>query len=182
MRPIRPRPGGAARAARAAADRVEIGETLQRYGVALDERDFALLDRVFLPDARLRYAMPAAEGGEPQRAEGTLEAWKKIFRGFLAPFAWTQHLTSAPLVELDGDRALSTCRLLATHVQRRTGGGHSLWRVYGVYRDRWVRSEAGWRIAEREFRGEHTEGAPLPPAEVELAAAPDPWRGDPAED
>lgn len=167
---------------RAARDRVEIGEVLQRYGMALDEKRFEELDRVFTPDAVLRYAMPASGEGEPQRAEGGLDAWRRLFRGFLAPFFWTQHLVSPPVVELDGDEARSTCRLLASHIQIRKGGGRNLWRVWGVYRDRWRRCDEGWRICEREFDGVHTEGEMLPVDAVEtFASAPGRrWRDDPA--
>lgn len=154
-----------------ARDRVEIAECVQRYGLALDGRDFALLDRVFTADARLRYAMPGAPGGEgaggAQAAEGDLALWKRLFAGFLAPFVWTQHLVSTPVVELEDDRARSTCRLVATHAQRRRGGGRSVWVVYGTYRDRWRRTPEGWRICEREFEGAHQEGRPLGPDEVE---------------
>lgn len=165
---------------RATRDRVEIGEVLQRYGLALDEKDFDLLDEVFTPDARLRYAMPSPPGGEPPpAAEGGLAQWKAIFRGFLAPFYWTQHLVSPPVVELEGDRARSTCRLLASHVQvRRADGGRQLWTVYGVYRDEWLRTAGGWRIARRSFQGVHQEGAMLPADAAEhFDRPPAPWRG-----
>lgn len=156
---------------RHARDHVEIAQAVQRYGQALDERRFELLDSVFTPDARLRYRMPTADGERPQVADGGLEQWRSLFRSFLAPFAWTQHLMSDPVVELDGDRARTVCRLLASHGQVRRSGGRNLWTVWGVYRDAWVRTESGWRIRERDFEGLHTEGRALPADEVESPEA-----------
>jgi hypothetical protein len=41
-------------------------------------------------------------------------------------------------------------------------GEQSTWVVNGTYRDRLVRTADGWKIAERTFRGYHTEGELLP--------------------
>jgi 3-phenylpropionate/cinnamic acid dioxygenase small subunit len=144
-----------------AAVRLEIAELLQRYGAALDERRFDLLDRVFTPDAELHYRM-----GE-QETRGDLARWKTLFRDFLRPFHWTQHVVSVPQVELEGERALATSRLIATHVQiRRRDATRSTWTVYGVYRDELARTASGWRIRRRSFESAHADGAPLPPDEV----------------
>lgn len=143
-----------------AADHVEISQVLQRYGQALDEKDYALLDRVFEPGARLNYQM--GEGAPTTYPEMT-----KQFREFLAAFSYTQHVFSHPVIELDGDRAEARCRLIATHVQRPRAGGRNIWVVYGFYRDTLVRTVAGWRVSERTFRGVETEGELLPPEAVE---------------
>jgi hypothetical protein len=143
--------------ARELADRAEIADVIERYFVALDERDWAGLDAVFAPGATLVYDM-----GAPARS--THPAMVELFRRFCDRFVLTQHLASAPLVELDGDRARARTKLRALHVQEDAAGARNAWVVHGVYRDVLARGAAGWRIVERHFRSLHVEGA-LWPAE-----------------
>jgi hypothetical protein len=143
-----------------AASHVEIQQVLQRYGQALDEKRYELLDEVFAPGAVLDYEM---NGGQPSSHPEMVAE----FREFLASFFYTQHLFSLPVIDLKGDRAQSTCRLIATHVQRPLAGGRSAWTVYGVYNDELIQTEVGWRIARRRFRGTHTEGELLDAASVQ---------------
>ena len=143
-----------------AADHAEIAQVLQRYGQALDEKRYELLDQVFVPGATLRYEM---EGGAPT----TYPEMVAVFREFNAAFWYTQHLFSHPVIELSGDLARTLCRLIAIHVQRRLAGGRNLWTVYGFYDDTLSRTPEGWRIRERTFRGMHVEGERLPADQVE---------------
>jgi hypothetical protein len=143
--------------AQALSDHVEIAQLVQRYGKALDEKDYALLDTVFTADAVTNYDL----GTLGNRT--TYAQMRALFERFNAVFSFTSHLLSAPLVELDGDAATAETRLIATHGLERTNGEKSAWFVIGFYRDRLVRTASGWRIAERAFRGLHTIGE-LPPA------------------
>ena len=60
----------------------------------------------------------------------------------------TQHLLGNLHVTVEGDRAASTCYVQATHV----GDGGRSWVTGGRYDDLLVRTDTGWRIAERTFR------------------------------
>ena len=53
----------------------------------------------------------------------------------------------------------SRCYFHAQHVRNGTEGG-SNYVVAGIYRDRWVRTEAGWRSCERSLEVTWTEGNP----------------------
>ena len=141
-------------------DHVEIGQLIARYGKALDDKNFGLLDRVFTPDARLHYEM------EDRETRASYAEWSPIFREFLASFYWTGHLFGQPVIELEGDAARSSCPLIASHVQIEHDGKRNLWVVHGFYRDHLLRTEAGWRIRERRFQGVHTEGQLLAPDRV----------------
>ena len=143
-----------------AADTVEIGQVIQRYGKALDTRDYDLLHTVFAPGASLRYEM------DDGQMEAPFEKWLAIWPPFLLPFYWTSHTFSAPVVELAGDSATAHCRLTAQHVQIRRDDTRNLWTVYGFYRDTLSRTGDGWRITQRFFQGVHTEGSRLDPSEV----------------
>ena len=78
-------------------DHVEIGQLIARYGKALDDKDYERLGSVFTPDAELRYEL------EGRETRGSYAEWVGIFREFLAPFSWTSHLFSQPVIELEGD-------------------------------------------------------------------------------
>jgi hypothetical protein len=135
---------------------VDITQCLQRYGQALDDRAWDVLDRVFMPDARIRYDV---DGRAWSVAMGEL---KESSRALFERFWWTQHVFSVPLIELSGDSARATCRLIATHVQIDLDGKRHRYVVYGTYRDALVRTAAGWRIRERHLHGVFSEGELLP--------------------
>lgn len=143
----------------ALSDHVEIAQLVQRYGKALDEKDYALLDSVFTPDAVTNYEL----GDLGNRT--SYPQMRALFESFNAVFSFTQHLLSPPLVELDGDEATAETRLIATHGLERKTGEKSAWFVVGFYRDSLVRTAAGWRIRERLFQGLHTIGE-LPSADA----------------
>jgi 3-phenylpropionate/cinnamic acid dioxygenase small subunit len=148
-------------------DRLEIADLLQRYFRALDDKNYDLLETVFTSGAKLHYEM--GPGSRPSAYPEMVQA----FRDFNASFLLTQHMMGHPEIELDGDEARSRTSLRALHVQQTTGGERSTWLVYGLYRDRHLRTPTGWRIAERFFRSLHTEGTLLPRERVKrYEAAP----------
>jgi 3-phenylpropionate/cinnamic acid dioxygenase small subunit len=147
--------------AQALSDHVEIGQLLQRYAKALDDKDYARLDAVFTPDAVTNYDL----GGVDDIGNRTTYArMRALFESFCSVFSFTSHLISPPLVELAGDTATAETRLLATHGFERKTGEKGTWFVIGFYRDTLVRTPAGWRICERHFTGQQTIGE-LPPAD-----------------
>jgi hypothetical protein len=150
-----------------ARDRLEIDQLIQRYFRSMDTWDYDLLDRVFTPDAVLRYEALAG-------ADASYREMIPRFREFNRHFSFMQHMGGQLLVELAGDAARSTCTLRAIHVQTPREGPANTWIVYGIYRDRLVRTPAGWRIAERHFKTTHTEGRLLPFDRVERFESP-PW-------
>jgi hypothetical protein len=155
-----------------AADHIDISQCLQRYGQALDERDFELLESVFTPDARIRYEI-LGRVTDLRMAELVASS-----RALFERFWWTQHVFSVPVIELAGDEARATCRLIATHVQRKLDGTPSSWVLYGTYRDRLVRGGAGWRVHERHLHGVYGEGELLPRKLVQtFTSAPAPAGG-----
>jgi hypothetical protein len=153
--------------ARQACDRIEIADVIQSYFRAMDTWDYALLDRVFTPDAVLHYEL---RDGAPTSYRDMVPR----FRAFNRCFSFMQHVGSQLLVELAGDDAVAGHNLRALHVQTALDGRENRWVVYGVYRDRLVRTPQGWRIRERHFKGQRTEGELLPFANVRAYEHP-PW-------
>ncbi len=136
----------------AAADRLEITEVLYRYAIALDARNWPLLETVFTEDA-------AADFLEFGGVHEGRDAMTAFVAGALEGLDATQHLIGCPLVTLDGDTATSVCYLQAQHVfVGAPGGDHFL--VGGSYEDRLVRTPDGWRIVHRTLHGTWTDGNP----------------------
>ncbi|MFI1462417.1 nuclear transport factor 2 family protein [Nocardia carnea] len=125
-------------------DRDAVADTVNRYTYALDDRDWALLDEVFAPDAVVRYG--AAEAPAVRGRVATVA----MIRSFLDRCGPSQHLLGNHVIDIDGDTASSICKARVLHI----GAGENANITYecvGVYRDRLIRSAQGWRIVERTF-------------------------------
>jgi 3-phenylpropionate/cinnamic acid dioxygenase small subunit len=127
----------------ALADRLAIQALLVRYAWAIDTKDWAALDTVFLADAWLDYSSNpgGAAGHYPE-----IRAWLETS---LAPFPVTQHLVTNIDPTIDGDRA--TCRTMVYNpmgAATREGPLHFFF-LGGRYDDELVRTPDGWRIAKR---------------------------------
>lgn len=131
-------------------DRLEIHDLLARYCFAIDERDWNALDGVFAPDARIDYS-------ETGGAAGSLSDIKRWLPIALERFPRFQHLVATTRLDLDEDGATSRTILFNPMVYRRDEGREQTLFIGLWYRDRWVRTAQGWRIAERyeEFAWSH---------------------------
>lgn len=136
-------------------DRVEIQDLLARYTHAIDTRDWNALDRVFTPDAHIDYS---AFGG----AAGGLDEIKRFLAESMPMFESFQHLVGSSVVDIDGDTA--TARTICHNPMVLKGGQDPHLLICGLwYRDKLVRTPAGWRIAERiEERSYMKEEPPCP--------------------
>ncbi len=123
-------------------DRIEIQDLLVRYTKAIDEKDFALLDTCFTPDAEVDYVSSGGIAGSYAEARAWLEK-------ALAPFPMTVHYIANSEVELDGDRARARTAVLNPMGFANPDGSQHLFTVGAYYVDELVRTEEGWRIAKR---------------------------------
>ncbi|MEM9131166.1 MAG: nuclear transport factor 2 family protein [Actinomycetota bacterium] len=127
---------------RAAVDRQAIVELTHAYCWALDDKDYEALRSVFAVDATAELG----SGGQT----GIDEIIGRVSSA-LAQFVTTQHLVGSHLIELDGDDATGRCYLQAQQVTAPGDGAdqptHYL--VGATYRDRYRRTDVGWRIVER---------------------------------
>ncbi len=147
-------------------DTLEITEVIQRYGKALDEKKFDLLDKVFTKDAKLAYLL-----GE-DLYKFTMENGVEFYKSFLFKCYWTCHLISSPLIDFRGDSACSSSRVTATHIQIRENGSRNIWIVSGAYQDELVRESGGWRISKRVANAPYVEGSFLTDGVREFQEAP----------
>ncbi|MCZ6463751.1 MAG: nuclear transport factor 2 family protein [Proteobacteria bacterium] len=143
--------------AREVSDRIQISDLLTRYTVAIDTKDWELLDTCFLPDATLDYT--SAPGG----IKGTYPDVRKWLEQALSVFPMTQHFISNTTVELEGDKARSRTYVINPMGFRNEDGSLHIFTVGGYYNDRLVRTDDGWRIAERVEETAYLDGS-LPEA------------------
>ena len=141
-------------------DRLEIQDLLACYSFAIDERDWDALDRVFTPDAQIDYA-------ETGGAKGDYPAIKAWLPKALERFPKYQHMVATTKLDLDGDEARSRTILFNPMVHRDAEGKEQVFFIGLWYRDRFVRTPDGWRIAERYEEMAYAHNTP------QMAPAPD---------
>jgi len=113
------------------------------YACALDEKRFELLDQVFTPSAALHYEVC----GHVFDCSG--DGAVAAFSQFLDLCYWTNHVITQPRVEVHGQTAHASARVIATHLQRLPEGTMTRWEVRGSYHDTFALTPAGWRITRR---------------------------------
>jgi 3-phenylpropionate/cinnamic acid dioxygenase small subunit len=123
-------------------DRVAIMDVLARYTAALDTQNWDGLDSVFTPDAAIDYTTSGGIRGKYPE----VKAW---LAEVLSGFPMTQHLIGMPAITLDGDMATSRTDVYNPMAMPQADGGARVFYVGATYEDRLVRTDGGWRIAER---------------------------------
>ena len=123
-------------------DRIQINDLLIRYTVALDTKDWELLDTCFTPDAQVDYT---TSGG----TKGVYPEVRKWLEKALAAFPMTQHFISNSTVEIEGDRARARTYVINPMGFPKEDGSLHIFTVGAYYNDELVCTDAGWRIAER---------------------------------
>lgn len=119
-------------------ERQAAADVIIRYGSSLDERDWQRLSTCFLPDVTSLLA-----GGPVMTSYAELE---EAVRFALGNYQTTHHHIAGVEVDVDGDTARLRANLVATHIQ---DGPPFV--VGGVYRERLVRTEDGWRISHHQL-------------------------------
>ena len=136
--------------ARALSDREEIRDVLVLYAKSIDTRDYAGLRGVFAADATGNYFAAGAHAG--------LAKISAFIERALSQCGPTQHLLGSIDVTVAGDTATAHCYLQAIHVGIQPGYEGKVLTVWGTYRDRLIRTPAGWRICYRELETTHADG------------------------
>ncbi|CAL9667894.1 nuclear transport factor 2 family protein [Streptomyces sp. Tu 3180] len=141
-----------------------VAALLNRYLVSLDDADDTLDDAwaagLFTEDAVVAFPMSRHQGRAGMAA---------YHSAALSAFAATQHLGSAPVVVVDGDRATLRANLISTHVHHARhvpprGGLAPLFATGTFVTGRARRTGSGWRLSQLSFRLLWADGSPAPAA------------------
>lgn len=121
-------------------DRLEIQKLAVDYATAVDTMQFDGLDSVFTPDAYICYReMGGIAGHYPEI--------KAYLQGQMGNFGKYQHMIGNHSIKVDGDSA--TGRLICFNPMASTPVGDQVFFLGLWYEDKYVRTAAGWRIADR---------------------------------
>src|SRR5580658_8343298 len=107
-------------------DILEIINTVNLYGFAVDTQRWNLFDRIFTGDVDADFSATAHWRD--------LETFKRDFAAFHDPFDSTQHTMTNHIVEVKGDIAHSFCNGSWRLVRKAVDGG-DLWDGTGWYDD-----------------------------------------------
>ena len=143
--------------------RARIYDVAMQYALGVDLREYERVGNCFAKSFRARYGEQEFDAIEPLIA---------FIRG-VEYFESTTHFLGTPVIELGADAAQVETLAYITHRQVREGKRPGE-RMSGgsVYRDRWLETEAGWRIAERRLGGGEPE-LTVPPKPVPESDDPD---------
>lgn len=136
------------------ADRLDLAQLVTDYAYAIDERAFERLDAVFLPDAWIDYTAMGGIAGRYPEIRGWLPEALRPFPGYM-------HLVGNLSFEIDGDAATGKVACFNPMVLPGADGAPGTTMFLGLwYLDRYRRTAAGWRIAERVERRCYAFNAP----------------------
>lgn len=133
------------------ADREDIIDLINLYGLAMDTRRWDLFDRIFAPEVDADYG--------PTSHWMDRTSFKRDFGTFHELFDATQHVMTNHLVMVEGDVACSHT-YGAWRLVRHAAGDPPVWDGTGYYDDAWQRSAGGWRIVQRTCRVVYWTGNP----------------------
>jgi SnoaL-like domain len=122
-------------------DHQAITETVYRYALGIDTRDWALYRSIFADQITVDFS---SYGGRPvatMRADEWVASVQPLFTGLAA----TQHTMTNPIVTVDGDNATCTMYMQATHALDHDND--DAWFTIGGYYTDTLRSTTGlWSI------------------------------------
>jgi len=123
-------------------DRIQIQDLLTRYTVAIDGKDWNLLDTCFTPDAHVDYV---ATGG----IKGSYPEVRKWLEMALSVFPVTVHYITNSTVKLSGDTATARTYVFNPMGFKNPDASMHWFTVGAYYVDQLVRTADGWRIQQR---------------------------------
>ncbi len=121
-------------------EKEKIKDLLVSYAVALDYKNWPVLEQVFHDDIHVEY-------GEREFIDGKHEDIGMI-RRYLDGCGPTQHLLGNFRIEISGTTATSACYVRGIHA----GAGDKSEKSYDLwaeYQDQWELTDGGWRIKQR---------------------------------
>jgi ketosteroid isomerase-like protein len=125
-------------------DRAAISETVTRYAMGVDRRDWAMFGSVFDDVVWADFSA----GGVPAQ-EFSREALVDMTRSVLDGFAATQHISPNHVIEFDPedpDAAVCHSYMFAQHLLATSPNG-TYYLLRGSYTNVMRRTQHGWRIA-----------------------------------
>lgn len=135
------------------ADRIEIHDVMHRYALAIDTKNWPLLERVFANTVVADFR----SFGAREVFQGSASDWIASVRTTISGMDATQHLMTNHLYDVVDDLAVGTSYIRAAHICRSEWGGDT-YTIGGHYEVKMRRMHEGWRIVEYTLVVTHHEG------------------------
>ena len=131
-------------------DRQRIQDLMLTYAAAVDDNDMTAYRNCFADDVEIV--------GFGESSVHGADNWVASVSGQLEAFSGTQHLLSAPLATVAGDRASARTDVQALHFLKTPAGGtFTLW---ATYLTDFVQTQDKWTIARHELVVRGTQQLP----------------------
>jgi len=123
-------------------DKLAVTETVYRYALGVDRRDWALYRSLFADTVTINFSSYSSDLRPLQMsAEEWVAGVVPLFTGFVA----TQHSMTNPIATIDGDSAEITMYVRAHHVFDPTDAA-SWFTIGGYYEDTLARVDGRWLL------------------------------------
>lgn len=119
-------------------DKLAVAETLYRYAIGIDTRDFVLYRSIFADEVTVDFTSYSGGRASTMTGDQWVAGVEPLFRGLSA----TQHSMTNPLASIEGEVARCRMYMQAHHVYD-ARDPDSWFTIGGYYDDVLARSEAG---------------------------------------
>tara|TARA_Y100001970_G_scaffold286259_1_gene407975 strand:- start:814 stop:1305 length:492 start_codon:yes stop_codon:yes gene_type:complete len=124
-------------------DRVKIVETMNKYAIGIDTKDYELFRSIFLDDVEVRVIYdPNWKGGGEIKFNGK-EDWVNYVQEAISQYRATQHMLGNPMISFDGEVAKVRTDLQASHYYIKDPEAKTT--LWGFYETHMVKNE-NWKI------------------------------------
>ena len=124
-------------------DRIKIVETMNKYAIGIDTKDYELFRSIFLDDVEVTVIYdPNWKGGEEVKFNGK-EEWVSYVEEAISQYRATQHMLGNPMIRFDGKIAKVRTDLQASHYYIKDPEAKTT--LWGFYETHMVKNK-NWRI------------------------------------
>ncbi len=134
-------------------DHIQISDVLQRYGQAIDTRNFDLLRTCYVDEIEVDHSPTIGMG----RMRIKADRWCELARKFHNQLDGDQHMLTPQSMVIRGDEAVCHVLMHARHFYR-AANGSPFELMIGTYDLAFKRTEDGWKICESVQKLTWTEG------------------------
>lgn len=96
-------------------DRFKIIETMNKYAIGIDTKDYLLFRSIFLDDVKVKVIFDQNWREEGEVSFNSKEDWVAYVKESIDQYRATQHMLGNPMISFDGEIAVVRTDLQATH-------------------------------------------------------------------
>ena len=96
-------------------DRFKIIETMNKYAIGIDTKDYLLFRSIFLDDVKVKVIFDPNWREEGEVSSNSKEDWVAYVKESIDQYRATQHMLGNPMISFDGEIAVVRTDLQATH-------------------------------------------------------------------